>query len=152
MKGVGMIASYRHAALALAACLLSTALAANIAHVGVEQETQALPPTGAVGPAQGQRLIKDLGKGLVVLDVRSPSEFDQGHVLGALNVPVADIESRMAEIPADRSTLIVCRAGGRAARAYKTLAQARPGMAEKGLWYLDAVAEYRDGTYAFKDR
>jgi len=87
------------------------------------------------------------------LDVRTPSEFGGGHVPGALNVPVDSVENRLGEIPADRPTLIVCRAGGRAARAFEALAKARPAMKEKGLWYLDAAAEYKgDGDYVFKDK
>ena len=45
----------------------------------------------------------------VLVDVRPASEFAQGHVEGALNIPVADLAERMAELPADTRVVAYCR-------------------------------------------
>lgn len=61
--------------------------------------------------------------GAFLLDVRSPGEFAEGHLAGAVNVPVNELEATMASLPADRSREIVvyCRTGMRSARARKLL-------------------------------
>ncbi len=50
---------------------------------------------------------------LVVLDVREPFEWDEGHVAGALHIPMRDVAARVAEIPRDRPIALVCRGGPR---------------------------------------
>lgn len=44
-----------------------------------------------------------------VLDVRPEDEFQQGHVPGALNIPLSQLERRLAELPADREVVAYCR-------------------------------------------
>jgi ArsR family transcriptional regulator len=44
-----------------------------------------------------------------VLDVRPEDEFRQGHLPGALNIPLAQFERRLAELPADREIVAYCR-------------------------------------------
>ena len=91
-----------------------------------------------------------LGDRLVVLDVRTPEEFAQGHVPGASLIPVQELEARWREIPGDRPVLIICRTGRRAAAAYDMLIKLRPDAVKTGLWYLKAVPEYKaDGTFVF---
>ena len=59
----------------------------------------------------------------IVLDVRTPQEFASGHVEGASNVPVDQVEKRISEIaPAKDTPLIVyCRSGRRSAAAKNIL-------------------------------
>ncbi|ROL79846.1 ArsR family transcriptional regulator [Pseudomonas protegens] len=47
--------------------------------------------------------------GMTLLDVRSPEEFAQGHLPGAINIPVDDLEQRLAELPADQELVAYCR-------------------------------------------
>ncbi len=57
-------------------------------------------------------------KGAVLLDVRSPEEFAEGHLPGAINIPVGELASRMAELPKkDAGIVVYCRSGARSARA-----------------------------------
>ena len=63
-----------------------------------------------------QRL--DAGEDLFVLDVRRPEELQQdGLIEGSVNIPMDDLEARMAEIPQDKPVAIYCHGGGRASRA-----------------------------------
>ncbi len=63
--------------------------------------------------------------GAVLIDVRTPEEFREGHVEGAINIPVAELPSRMCEVgdPA-RHVVVYCKSGGRSARAAGMLRQA----------------------------
>ena len=44
-----------------------------------------------------------------MLDVRPEDEFQQGHLPGALNIPLTLLERRLAELPADREIVAYCR-------------------------------------------
>ena len=57
------------------------------------------------------------------LDVRTPEEFVQGHVAGALNIPVEQLEQRWTELAAQKDARIVvyCRSGRRSAVALQVL-------------------------------
>jgi hydroxyacylglutathione hydrolase len=59
----------------------------------------------------------------VVLDVREPAEYAHGHVPGAVNLPQADLASRLEEVPRDRPIYVICQAGYRALRAARFLEQ-----------------------------
>ena len=54
-------------------------------------------------PVSREELLERLRCGAAtVLDVRSEDEFAQGHVVDALNIPLAQLERRLAELPADQ--------------------------------------------------
>lgn len=59
--------------------------------------------------------------GAIVLDVREPAEYDEGHVPGARLIPLGEMPDRIAEVPADRPLYVICRSGGRSARAVEWL-------------------------------
>ena len=63
---------------------------------------------------------------LVVLDVRTPAEYAEGHVPGAVNIPHTEIAARIAELSGarDKDVVVYCRAGGRAALALDALDKA----------------------------
>jgi rhodanese-related sulfurtransferase/DNA-binding HxlR family transcriptional regulator len=46
---------------------------------------------------------------VVVLDVRPPAEYDAGHIPGAVNVPPAELEQRLRDVPTDRAVVAYCR-------------------------------------------
>src|SRR5439155_14872464 len=47
----------------------------------------------------------------IVLDVREPEEYEHGHVPGAINLPQADLASRLDEIPRQQPILVLCKGG-----------------------------------------
>jgi rhodanese-related sulfurtransferase len=66
----------------------------------------------------------DLDAGRVCLvDVRTPEEFSEGHVPGAVNIPLETLRGRLAEIPEDRETWVYCGVGQRAYYATRALVQ-----------------------------
>jgi rhodanese-related sulfurtransferase/DNA-binding transcriptional ArsR family regulator len=57
-----------------------------------------------------QDLVSRLHDGLVtVLDVRPEDEFALGHLPGALNIPLSELERRLGELPAGREVIAYCR-------------------------------------------
>jgi rhodanese-related sulfurtransferase/DNA-binding HxlR family transcriptional regulator len=61
-------------------------------------------------PVSREDLVERLRDDLVtVLDVRPEDEFALGHVPGALNVPLAALERRLAELPRDKEVVAYCR-------------------------------------------
>jgi hydroxyacylglutathione hydrolase len=50
---------------------------------------------------------------LVVLDVREPAEWADGHVPGARHVPMREVPRRLAELPRDRRIAVMCAGGAR---------------------------------------
>ena len=59
--------------------------------------------------------------GAFFVDVRDPDEFAEAHVRGSTNIPLADVETRVAEFPRDRDVLLFCRSGRRSGLAQETL-------------------------------
>jgi len=68
-----------------------------------------------VDPAEAHRLVD---AGALLLDVRTAEEFSTGHLPGATNVPVQELESRLSEVgDQNRPVVVYCRSGARSARA-----------------------------------
>ncbi len=58
-----------------------------------------------------------------LLDVRDLDEFEEGHIEGAVNLPLNDLRSRLAELPRDREIIVYCRVGLRGYYATRILLQ-----------------------------
>ncbi|RME24142.1 MAG: rhodanese-like domain-containing protein [Deltaproteobacteria bacterium] len=58
-------------------------------------------------------------RGAFVVDVRTPGEFAQGHVPGAVNIPLQELKARIGELEPHRSEdfAVICAVGGRSAAA-----------------------------------
>src|SRR5262249_42755311 len=76
----------------------------------------------------------------VLVDVREPEEFVNGHVPGAINLPQADLATRLNEVPRDRPVLVICQGGFRSLRAAQFLSQC--GISD--------VASVKGGTEAWR--
>ena len=58
-----------------------------------------------------------------LLDVRTPQEFAAGSLPGALNIPIDDLRSRIAEVPNGRPIAVYCQVGQRGYIATRILRQ-----------------------------
>ena len=61
--------------------------------------------------------------GALLLDVREPDEWAAGRAPGATHIPLGQLPARLAEVPADRPVVAICRAGGRSQQAATFLRQ-----------------------------
>ncbi|MDJ0849846.1 MAG: rhodanese-like domain-containing protein [Myxococcota bacterium] len=94
----------------------------------------ACEPAGADRPMMSQgELVERLGAGgpPVLVDVRTPGEYDSGHIPGALNLPLQDLESRLSELDPGAELVVYCERGGRAQRAMLILEEAGYGSARQ---------------------
>jgi NADPH-dependent 2,4-dienoyl-CoA reductase/sulfur reductase-like enzyme/rhodanese-related sulfurtransferase len=72
----------------------------------------------------------------LLLDVRTPQEFSQGHIPGALNVPLDELRSRLGELPRNNGQIAVyCQVGQRGYLATRILQQAGFSAANIGGGY-----------------
>lgn len=58
---------------------------------------------------------------IVLVDVREEDEYTDGHVAGALPIPLSTIPERFEELPTGSSVYVICALGGRSARAVEFL-------------------------------
>lgn len=106
--------------LALTGCAGDSKAKADDAAEQTVQRGNTLDPSGIrdVSVAQAETLIAG-AEGLVILDVRTPEEFDADHVEGAINVDFRDEEfaSALAKLDRDTPYLLYCRSGNRSGQA-----------------------------------
>lgn len=71
----------------------------------------------------------------LLIDVREPAEFQQGHLAGAINIPRGMLEFRMGSTPAleqrDQAIVLYCKTSGRSALAASSLHE---------MGYVDVVS------------
>lgn len=69
-----------------------------------------------------QNSINQQGDQLVI-DVREPSEYKQGYIPGAKNIPLSQLKNRINELPKDKGIFLYCRSGMRSKQAAKLLSK-----------------------------
>jgi phage shock protein E len=92
--------------------LLLIVLAAGAAYFFVAR-------SGSISSSDARQLVESGG---LLVDVRTPGEFGAGHLPGAINLPVQDLDRRMNELgDKERSIVLYCRSGSRSAQAGRML-------------------------------
>jgi len=69
-----------------------------------------------------QEILKE-NEGTILLDVRSPQEYNEGHINGAINIPEYELSSKASNILNNKNLKIIvyCASGSRSKKAIKTL-------------------------------
>ena len=57
----------------------------------------------------------------LLVDVRTAAEFADGHIKGARNIPVQELERKVRELPKDKPIILYCRSGSRSGMALQIL-------------------------------
>jgi rhodanese-related sulfurtransferase len=75
----------------------------------------------SVGTTEATQLINR--EDALLIDVRDAEEYAKGHILGARNIPLAQLESRIGELEKhkEKPVIVSCDSGGRSAGALSTL-------------------------------
>lgn len=81
---------------------------------------------------------------VVVVDVRRPDEYAEGHVKNALFIPVDDVLARIEELPRDKKLLFICAQGVRSGLACEMAAAM--GFDPENLYNIE------DGTGAWIEK
>lgn len=58
---------------------------------------------------------------MVLLDVREPEELEVAKLPEALHIPMRQVPERLADLPRDKTIVVMCHAGGRSARVAQYL-------------------------------
>ena len=89
---------------------------------------------GQIAAPKAEELLR---AGAMLVDVRSPAEFQGGHLKGAVNVPLDDVEQRIPKLVTDKGRVILlhCQSG------------MRSGMAQRKLRALGYVEAWNLGSY-----
>ena len=74
-------------------------------------------------------LLQNPPQGLVILDVRTPAEFREGHLPGAVNMDYfgGPFETQIQSLPKTAPVLLYCRTGNRSGSAYDIMTKAGIG-------------------------
>ena len=66
--------------------------------------------------------FSDLMKeGAQIIDVRTPGEFNAGHIKGSINIPLQNVQNNLSKIKRDKPVITCCASGMRSASAKSIL-------------------------------
>jgi len=82
--------------------------------------------------------------GALIVDVRTPKEFKEKHVIGAINLPIEEIMKGKIQLPHDKEIVVYCRSGSRSGASAKVLK-------ERG-WQVYDVATQSDWEREIKQK
>lgn len=77
--------------------------------------------TTKIMPADLKKMIDTKADAIVLVDVRDETEFNEGHIPGAINIPVESFASRSEILPKEKKIVVYCNTGGRSYTAYRKL-------------------------------
>ncbi len=75
----------------------------------------------------------------ILVDVRTPTEFESGHIPGAINIPVDSLANELDQLPADQDIVVYCQSGNRSVRASRILSDAGYGS----IFDLGGIIQWR---------
>jgi rhodanese-related sulfurtransferase len=105
--------------------LLSIAFPLSVSACGTGEKTAAGYENVTIEHAYNHwKQGKDSKIPFIFLDVRTPSEYAEGHIPGAKLIPIRELPDRLNEVPRDKRVYVYCESGGRAIRAARILAGA----------------------------
>ena len=103
-------------------------LARSLALIGIDRISGYFDASAAIGRATiAQITPKELApklKTVTVVDVRSGNEWSDGHLPGAMHIPLGYLPDRLGDIPSDRPVVVQCQSGGRSSIAASILERA----------------------------
>ncbi len=113
------------AVLALAAGLIGCSGTQAVTPDGALPAATAVSQTVDLGPEVSPDVVSQLNAqgDIVVIDVREPSEYADGHIAGATLIPLGTLPDNLSSVPTDQPVVLVCHSGNRSGQAYSYLTQ-----------------------------
>lgn len=110
----------------------------NCAHSGFSGQVASIIDNQTLSASELKELIDSENDEYILIDVRSKSEYDSGHIPTAVNIPHTKIQENIKKIPSDKLVIVYCKVGARAGAARDKLL---------GLGYKDVINF--GGTYSW---
>ena len=105
---------------------------------------------GSVTVASFEAAWKADPAAILLVDVRNANEFATGTIKGAVNVPMNELEKKLATFPKDKPIVFICGTGARSGEAYDT---AKLYAADLQTSFLDATIKFAgDGTATITEK
>jgi len=126
--------------------------AANVANA-MAQAAAALVPgkeKGSVTVASFEQVWKSNPGSVMLVDVRDPKEVASGMIKGSVNIPMNELEKKIATLPTDKPVVFVCGTGARSGEAFDTV-KLLGGKVQAA--FLDAEVKFNaDGSFSMKQK
>ncbi len=119
-------------------CLLALALSLLLGACG-EEKTNEDNIYASINAEEAKRMM-DEGESYILLDVRTQSEYDEGHIPGAILIPDTEIKDRAEGELMDKAAVILvyCRSGRRS----KVAAQALADLGYTGIYEFGGIIDW----------
>ncbi|MDO9081778.1 MAG: rhodanese-like domain-containing protein [Humidesulfovibrio sp.] len=100
---------------------------------------------GAFNVEQFKKIMAEKPDSLLVIDVRDADEYAAGHVKGAVNLTVNELEKKLKDMKFDKPVVFVCATGARSGEAFYMTRDVRKDV--KDVYYLEATIKcQKDNT------
>ena len=101
---------------------------------------------GSVSVGSFEKTWKENPGSVMLVDVRDAKEFAAGTIKGAVNIPMNELEKKIATLPTDKPVVFVCGTGARSGEAYDTV-KLLGGKVQ--VSFIDADIKFNaDGSYS----
>ncbi len=100
---------------------------------------------GSFSVEQFKKILAEKPESITIIDVRDPDEFAAGHIKGAQNITVNQLEKQLPGMKFDKPVVYVCATGARSGEAYYMTREVRKDV--KDVYYLEATTKCsKDGA------
>lgn len=105
---------------------------------------------GSVTVASFEKAWKENPASILLVDVRDAKEFANGSVKGAVNIPINELEKKLATLPTDKPVVFICGTGARSGEAYDTV---KLFSAQVQAYFIDAEIKFAgNGVYTISEK
>lgn len=87
-----------------------------------------------------------VGSSAVIIDLRSRSQYSQGHISGAMNIPFDELDRNIRRLPKDRTLVLYCQHGSQSLMACRQLA----GMGFTTASVNGGLGYYRGNRFTYR--
>lgn len=122
------------------------AMAGAVAAIAIEPGKD----KGSISVPSFERILRENPSQVMVIDVRDEKDVKKGTFPGAINIPINQLEKKLAELPKDKPVVFTCSTGARSGEAYDTVMTLGSGIK---AYFLDADVSFTpDNKYTIKGR
>jgi rhodanese-related sulfurtransferase len=117
---------------------------------GATSPVKAGTEEGTIDHEAFKKILAEKPDSIYLYDVRDADEFATGSLAGAVNLPVDQLEGKVASLPTDKPIVFICGTGARSGESFYMIQDLRPEM--KNVYYLEGeLTIHKDGTYEIKE-